>query len=60
MLGPSKSILNGRDFVIAIYTNSSGLSDVFRYNSIFVIAGFIKEGFTVPGKMSYSFSHPPL
>ena len=44
-LGPSKSIRYSGDFSKAgfastFYCNSAGLSDVFRYNGVFVLAGF--------------------
>ena len=46
VLKPSKSIRYSGDFGIAgvrfhmFYCNSAGLSDVFRCNGVFVIAGF--------------------
>lgn len=54
-LGPSKTIRYSGDFVIAkgrysrvrfdiFYCNSAGLSNVFRYNGVFVAAGFVIAG----------------
>ena len=58
-LGPSKTIRYSGDFAIArfcysgvrfhiFYSNSAGLSNVFRYNWVFVKAGFVIAGSNVP------------
>ena len=44
-LGPSKSICYSGVCFHIFYWNSAGLSNVVRYNRVFVIAGFVIAGF---------------
>ena len=59
MLGPSKSfcysgvhyssVRYSRVCFHICYCNSAGLSNVVRYNRVFIIAGFVIAGFVIAG-----------